>query len=170
MIQFGSPIKRAEIRTLEEFRNALLDHGSTRASAVSADTANMIEEPLRALNDVALVPERVQQDILVLQQLGVFEDTENLAEESDGLLVELLGISNIGGDDLGEGQVLVALLNLRPVVLRLDGQLTTHGVFSLDHVRVDVFRVEPAHCFCCVVKLPSRACQVGQIQVLSPEW
>ena len=91
---------------------------------------------------------------------------------------EVVGRDFGGGDvegediegELGEGQVLVALLNLRPVVLRLDGQLTAHGVLSLDHVRVDVFRVEPAHCSCCVVKLPSRACQVGQIQVLSPEW
>ena len=107
----------------------------------------MVEEGLGAGDDVALVAEGAQQHVLVLQQLGVLEDAEDLAEEGEGLLVELLGVADVGADDLVEGQVLaVALPELGAEDLRLDGQLAAHRVLGLHHVRVDVVYGEPAHC------------------------
>lgn len=80
----------------------------------------------------------LEQGALLLQQLGVLDQAQDLAEEGEGLLVELLGVADVGGDDLGEGQVLVAVGKLAAELLALDGQLATHGVLGLAHVRVDV--------------------------------
>lgn len=46
----------------------------------------------------------VDENVLLLEEKWVLEDAENLPEESDGLLVELLGVANVGRDDLGEGK------------------------------------------------------------------
>lgn len=94
----------------------------------------------------------------MLEQQRVLEQTENLAEEGDGLLVELLGVTNVGADDLVEGKVLgVALSDLGAVLLRLDGQLAADGVLGLDDVRVDVLDGETAHGCDAAVKTSSVA-------------
>ena len=57
--------------TLEEGSNALLDSRHSAAGAVGTDGADMLEQALGALNDIGLVPEVVDQDMLVLEQLGI---------------------------------------------------------------------------------------------------
>lgn len=83
------------------------------------------------------------EDVLLLEQLGVLDQTQDLAEEGDGLLVELLGVADVGGDDLVEGQVLVAPGELGSVLLRSDGELASHGVLCLDDMGVDVVDIQP---------------------------
>lgn len=131
--------------TLEELGNALLDSVHTAAGAVGTNRAALLEQPLGTLNDVGLVAKAVDQDILLLEQIGVLKQTEHLAEEGDGLLVQLLGVANVGGDNLVEGQAGVALVQAGTQLLRLDGELTADSIFSCADVRVDVVDVEAAH-------------------------
>lgn len=105
----------------------------------------MLEQPLGTLNNVRLVAQAVDQDILLLKELRVLQQTEDLAEEGDGLLVQLLGVANVGRDDLVKGQAGGALAQLGTQLVRLDGELATDGVFGRADVRVDVVDVEPAH-------------------------
>lgn len=131
--------------TLEELGNALLDSVHTAAGAVGTNRAALLEQPLGTFDDVGLVAKVVDQDILLLEQVGVLEQTEHLAEEGDGLLVQLLGVANVGRDDLVKGQAGVALVQARTKLLRLDGELAADGIFGGADVRVDVVDVEAAH-------------------------
>lgn len=103
----------------------------------------MAQKPLGPLDDIGLVAEGAEEHVLVLQQFGVLEQREHLAEEGDGLLVQLLGVPDVGGDDLVEGQVLVAGGQLGAEELGLDGQLAPHGVLGGHDILVDVVDVEP---------------------------
>lgn len=69
----------------------------------------MLEQVLGTLNDISLVAETIDESILLLQQLGVLEDAEDLSEKGNWLLVELLRVTDVGRDDLLEGQRLVTL-------------------------------------------------------------
>lgn len=131
--------------TLEELGNALLDSVHTAAAAVGTNRAALLEQPPGTLDDIGLVAEAVDQDILLLEQIGVLEQTEHLAEKGDGLLVQLLGVANVGRDNLVKGQAGVALVQARTQLLRLDGELTANGIFSCADVRVDVVDGEAAH-------------------------
>lgn len=134
-----------DVRTLEELSNALLDGGNTGACAVGTDTANIFQEESRALQHIGLVSQAAQQDLLVLQELRMLEKTQDLAEEGDGLLVELLRVADIGADDLGERQAGIALSKGCAVFLRLDGQLATHSILGLDDLGLDVPDMQPGH-------------------------
>ena len=68
----------------------------------------MLEQVLGTLNDISLVAETIDESILLLQQLGVLEDAEDLSEKGNWLLVELLRVTDVGRDDLLEGQRLVS--------------------------------------------------------------
>lgn len=131
--------------TFEELGNALLDGGHARAGAVGAHGADLLEQPLGALNDVGLVAEAVDQDILILEQLRVLEQAADLAEEGDGLLVELLRVADVCRDDLLEGEAVVALAQARAELLRLDGELAAHRVLGPPDVGVDVVDGESRH-------------------------
>lgn len=127
------------MHTLEELGDALLDGRDTVAGAVGANAADILQQPPGPLNDIGLVSQVVDEHVLLLQELGVLEETGYLAEEGKGLLVELLGVADVGGDDLVEGQVVsLAAGDLGAVLLRLDGQLATDGVLGLLDVGVDV--------------------------------
>jgi len=65
----------------------------------------------------------------------------NLSEEGDGLLVQLLGVSNVAVDDFSEGE-LGALDQILLVLLSLDGQLTTDGVLGVPQRLVHVINTE----------------------------
>lgn len=97
----------------------------------------MGEERLGALNDVGLVAQAVDQDVLLFEEQGVLEDGEDLAEKGEGLLVELLGVANVGADDLVKGQRLVALGEAGAELLRLDGELAADGVLGVADALVD---------------------------------
>lgn len=78
----------------------------------------------------------------MFQKLRMLYNTENLAEEGDGLLIELLRVSDVGRDDLLERQIRTGTLGeLSPVLLRLDGQLTAHSVLRRFDVLIDVLIV-----------------------------
>jgi len=125
--------------TFEELGNTLFDGRHTCACTVGSDVANIAQQPLCSRDDIALVSQRLNEDIFVLEQFWVLEQTENLTEESDGLLVELLRVADVCTDDGVKGQAgIAALADLGPVLLRLDGKLATDGVFGLDDVLVDV--------------------------------
>lgn len=132
--------------TLEELGNALLDGWNTGTGTVGTDGADALEEPLCTLNHVGLVAEVVDQDIFLLEKLGVLQQTGDLSEEGDGLLVQLLGVADVGRDDLVEGQVTaLALVQRSAELLGLDGQLATDGILGRANVGVDVVDGEPGH-------------------------
>lgn len=128
--------------TLEEVGDALADGRHAVAGAVGSDRADLGEEPLSALQHVRLVAELVQEDVLVLEEDGVLDEAEDLAEEGDGLLVELLGVANVGRDDLLEGEARLSPGQLGAELLRLDGKLTPYGVLGRLDMGVDVVVVE----------------------------
>lgn len=128
--------------TLEEVGDALTNSRDTVACAVGADGADLLQQPFGALNDVVVVAKRVLESLLVLQEQGVLNQAQDLAEEGDGLLVELLRVADVGRDDLGEGQARLAAAELGAELLRLDGQLAADGVLGLDDVGVDVALVQ----------------------------
>lgn len=130
--------------TLEEVGNVLADSRGTVAGAISSYGADMLEEPLGALNNISLVAEVVDEDILLLEEKRVLEETEDLAEEGDGLLVKLLGVADVGRDDLVEGEVGGSTEQAGTELLGLDGKLATHSVLSRSDVRVDVVDGETA--------------------------
>jgi hypothetical protein len=70
--------------------------------AVCAYALDFLEQLLRARNDIGLVAQAVDEDVLVLQQAGVLEQTCDLAEECYGFLVELLRVANVRGNDCVE--------------------------------------------------------------------
>lgn len=143
-VAFRTVQRRDEWRlTLEELGNALFDNRNTVAGAVGPDRANMAQKPPGALDDIRLIAEAVDEHILLVQQLGVLEDTEDLAEEGDGLLVQLLGVADVGRDDLGKGEVAGAVCELGAVLLGLDGELAADGVLGGPDVGVDVVDAEP---------------------------
>ena len=86
-------------RTLNEPRHALPDPRRALALAVCADALNVVQQPSRPVKHILLVPQRLRQDLPILQQLWVLEEARDLPEEGDGLLVELLRVSDVGGDD-----------------------------------------------------------------------
>lgn len=90
----------------------------------------------------------------MLQKQGVLEQTQDLSKEGDGLLVELLGVADVCGDDLLEWEIGVAPGKLGTIFLRLDGELATDGVLGLPDVRVDVVDIQPP-CRC------GRHCAIG---------
>lgn len=122
----------------------LADSRGAVAGAVSSYGADMLEEPLGALNDISLVAEVVDEDILLLKKQRVLEETEDLTEEGDGLLVELLGVADVGRDDLVEGKAGGSTEQAGTELLGLDGKLATHSVLGRSDVRVDVVNVETA--------------------------
>ncbi len=134
-----------QVLTLEKISDALPDGRHTVARAVGAYRADVLEEPLCPLDHVGLVAELVEEHILMLQQLRVLDEAEHLAEECDGLLVELLRVADVGRDDLPEGQVGVAPAKFSAVLLRLDGELAPDGVLGRPNVGVDVVVREPRH-------------------------
>lgn len=100
------------------------------------------------MHNIRLITQTVDKHILLLQKLGVLQQAQNLTEESNGLLVELLRVANVGRDDLVERQVLggiAALGQRRSVLLRLDGKLAADGILGRHDVLVDVIDSEP-HC------------------------
>jgi hypothetical protein len=110
------------LRTLNILGDALADAWCALALAVCAHALDFLQQLLRARNDIGLVAQAVDEDILVLEQRWVLQQTGDLAEERDGLLVQLLRVSDIRCDHGVEGQVLaLALCQLRAVLLRLDG-------------------------------------------------
>ena len=64
----------------------------------------------------------------------------HLAIECNRRLVEplLLGVADVGRDDLVEGEVLVAIAELRAVLLGLNSKLAANGVLGSNDVLVDV--------------------------------
>lgn len=123
--------------TLDKLGNALLDDGNTVAGAVRADGANAGEQLLGAGNDIGLVAEAIDEDVLLLEQQRILENGEDLAEKGEGLLVELLGVANVGADDVVKRQRLVALGEAGAVLLRLDGELAADGVLGVADALVD---------------------------------
>ena len=71
----------------------------------------------------------------------------HLSGERERRLVEplLLGVPDIGGDDLVEGEVFVAGGELFAVLLGLDGELAAHGVLDVEHGWVEVVDGEGLH-------------------------
>lgn len=130
-------------RTLNVLCNALADAWCALALAVCAHALDLLEQLLCACDDVRLVAQAVDEDIFVLEQVGVLEQTGDLAEKGNGLLVQLLGVANVGCNDGVERQVFaLTLCQLRAVRLRLYGQLAAHRILGRAHMRVDVVQVE----------------------------
>jgi len=91
------------VSSLDKVGHGLADAGRAVRLRVRADALDVFEQLLRALDHVLFIPQRPGQDVFVLKQLRVFEDGGDLAEECDGLLVELLRVADVGGDDRVEG-------------------------------------------------------------------
>ena len=129
--------------TLNVLCDTLSDSRRALALAVCAHALDLLEQLLGARNDVGVVSQAVGEHILVLEQARVLEQTGDLAEEGDGLLVELLGVANVGSDDSVERQVLALALCERGLeLLGSNGKLATDGVLGLLDVRVDVVDVQ----------------------------
>ena len=144
MMEHGYRLEERPL-TLQELGNALLNGGHAAAGTVGADGANMLEQRLCAGNDVGLVAQAVDEDILLLEKLGVLQQAEDLAEEGDGLLVELLRVANVGVDDLAERQRGVAVGQCSLVLLRPDGKLAAHSVLGRPHAGVDRVDCQSGH-------------------------
>ena len=67
------------------------------------------QEAFGAVDDVGGVVEGGLEGGFVGEEGRVLEDGEDLAEEGDGLLVELLRVADVGGDDGVEGEGLVGV-------------------------------------------------------------
>lgn len=81
------------------------------------------------------------EGFLVLEKYRVLEKTGDLAEEGDGLLVELLRVANVCRNNLFEGEIAgIALCDLGSVFLGLDSKFTTNGVLGSDDSLVDVLQ------------------------------
>lgn len=135
--QNARPTGRAGRLTLEKGGDALLDGRNAVAGTVGADGAHLLQQPLGAVDDIGLVAEVADEQTLVLEQLRVLEQAADLAKEGDGLLVQLLGVANVGRDDVLEGQAAVAFGQARAKLLGLDGQLAADGVLGPPDVGVD---------------------------------
>jgi hypothetical protein len=136
-------VGRVAVASLDEVGNGLPDTKRTLRLRVCADRLDVLEQGPGALNDILLVAQALLQNVLVLQQLRVLHQTEDLAEEGDGLLVELLRVADVGCDDSVEGQVLALALGQSSLeLLRANGEFATDGIFCLFDVRVDVVDVQ----------------------------
>lgn len=138
----GFPAFLKMILTLKEVGNALANSRDAVACTVGADRAYFAQQPLGSLDDIVLIAEGFLQGLLVLQEQRVLDQTEDLAEESNGLLVQLLRVANVGRDDLGERQTLFATAKLGPELLRLDSKLTTDSILGLDNMGIDVALIQ----------------------------
>jgi hypothetical protein len=108
--------------TLNVLGNALSDAWCALALAVCAHALDFLQQLLRPRNDIRLVAQAIDEHILVLEQSRVLQQTCDLAEECDGLLVQLLRVSNVRCDDGVEGEIFaLALCQRRAVLFRLDG-------------------------------------------------
>lgn len=132
------------VRTLNELRNALLDPRGSSTSTICAHRPYGLQQPLRPLNHITLIPQLIQQHILLFQQRRVFQQAQNLSEERNRLLVQLLRVSNIRRNDLVERQTRIPLRKLRPVLLRSDGKFASHRIFGLFHMRIYIVDVQAA--------------------------
>jgi hypothetical protein len=131
-------VERGGLLTLQELGHTVLDGRHTRARAVRADRVALAQQPLCPLHHVGLVAALLHQHVGAVDEAGVLEQRRDLAEEGDGLLVQLLRVADVGADDLAEGQVGAgAAGDLGAVLLRLDRQLAADGVLGLLDVRVD---------------------------------
>jgi len=131
------------VSPLDEVGNGLPDARRTLRLRVCADRLDILEQGPGTLNDILLVAQALLQYVFVLQQLRVLHQTEHLAEEGDGLLVELLRVADVGGDDIVEGQVLaLALGQSSLVLLGTDGEFATDGILCLLDIGVDVVDVQ----------------------------
>lgn len=125
--------------TLNVLCNALPDAWGTLTLAVGSNTLDLLEQPPRPLEHIGLVSEAVHKRLLVFQQQRVLEETGDLAEEGNGLLVELLRVANVGCNDCVEGKVLALTIGqLCAIFLGADGKLATHRILGLLHMGVDV--------------------------------
>lgn len=100
------------VLTLEKVGDALADGRDTVACAVGANGADLLQQPFGSLNDIVLVSKGLLQSLLILQEQRVLDQTQDLAEECDGLLVQLLRVADVGRDDLGKGQAGLAAAEL----------------------------------------------------------
>lgn len=132
------------IHTLNELGNTLLDSWSSRTSTVCTNRADSLQQPSRPLNNIRLVSQLVQQDILLLQKWGIFHQAQHLSEERNGLLIQLLRVSNIGRNNLIERQTLRSLRQLRSILLRPHRQLSSNRVLRLLDMRVDIIDIQTA--------------------------
>lgn len=66
----------------------------------------LFQEPSRTLERIRLVVQTVEQDIFLLEQLRILHQADDLAEESDGLLIKLLRVSDVGRDYFVEREAL----------------------------------------------------------------
>lgn len=130
--------------TLNKPRNTILDSSCTRTSTVGTDRTNCLQKPFCPSNNVALVSKLVQQNVLLLQQWWVFQQAQDLSEKCDWLLVELLWVSNVGRNDLGERKIGIALCQLGSVLLGSNSEFSSHSIFCLLNVGVDVVDVQAA--------------------------
>jgi hypothetical protein len=136
-------VGRVAVSSLDEIGNGLPDTKRTLRLRVCADRLDILEQGPGTLDNILLVAQALLQNVLVLQQLRVLHQTEHLAEESDGLLVELLRVANVGSDNIVEGQVLALALGQSGLeLLRANGKFATDSIFCLLDVRVDVVDVQ----------------------------
>jgi hypothetical protein len=127
------------ILTLNKLGDAIADSGNTSAGTVSTDRADLAQEELGTFDDIGLVAKVLGKSLLVLKQQRVFKKTGDLSEEGDGLLIELLGVADVCGNDLFERKIVgIALCDLGSVFLGLDGKFTTDGVLGSDDALVNV--------------------------------
>ena len=94
-------IRGETITLLNKLGNRLSDSRNTLGMRVSADGSNFINKKLGTLNRVLLEEEF---RIGVLKKVGVLNQSQDLSVKGDGVLVKLLGVANVGVDDLLKGK------------------------------------------------------------------
>ena len=110
------------MHTLNVLRDTLPDPRRALTLRVRPNTLHLLQQLLRALQYIPLIPQTTQQHILVLKQRWVLQQTRHLTEECNGLLIQLLRVPNVRCDNGVEGKVLaLAFCQCGAVLLRLDG-------------------------------------------------
>ncbi|KAI5295498.1 hypothetical protein KEM55_006177, partial [Ascosphaera atra] len=126
---------------LDELGDAAAGDGDAGALAVGAYALGVDQETAGALEDVGLVVAAGDEVVAQGEEGGVLEEGEDLPEEGDGLLVELLGVADVGEDDAveGEGGGGGAAFGLEEdaVLFGARGEGAADGVFGAHDVGVD---------------------------------
>jgi len=135
-------IRGETITLLNKLGNRLSDSRNTLGMRVSADGSNFINKKLGTLNRVLLEEEF---RIGVLKKVGVLNQSQDLSVKGDGVLVKLLGVANVGVDDLLKGKGTGVSLKLLAELLSAEGESAADGVLGVNYVLVKLVDSERGH-------------------------
>jgi hypothetical protein len=130
------------ITLLNEFGNRLSNNGNTLGMRISANGSNLSNKGLGTLNRVLF---KEQLRIGILEEIRVLNQSKDLSVKGDGVLIKLLGVTNIGVDDLFKRKGIGVSLELLAELLSAESESAADCVFGVDYVFVKLVDSERGH-------------------------